>query len=67
MKWIELNDGTLVNVEKLTSVGANLKNYSVYYFDDTNTIALETFGTAAATAAAMERQMQQLKDLLLEK
>lgn len=63
MKWIELNDGTLVNVEKLASVGANLKNYSVYYFDDTNTIALETFGTAAA----MERRMQQLKDLLLEK
>lgn len=61
MRWIELNDGTLVNVEKLASVGANFKNYSVYYFDDTDTIALEIF----RTAEAMERRMQQLKQMLL--
>lgn len=64
MKWIELNDGTLVNTEKLAGISANIKTYKVYYsFGTGDDMALETFGTAAA----MERRMQQLKDLLLEK
>ena len=64
MKWIELNDGTLVNAEKLTSVGVtNIKAYTVYYFDNVDTVAMETFNTAVET----ERRLQQLKDLLLEK
>lgn len=64
MKWIELNDGTLVNAEKLAGISADIKTYKVYYsFGTGDDMALETFGAAAA----MERRMQQLKDLLLEK
>jgi len=62
MKWIELNDGTLVNVEKLVGISADIKTYKVYYsFDTGNDMALETFGTSAA----MERRMRQLRQMLL--
>lgn len=64
MKWIELNDGSFVNTEKLAGISADIKTHKVYYsFGTGDDVALETF----RTAAAMEHRMQQLKDLLLEK
>lgn len=54
MRWIELNDGSLVNTEKLAGVSADIKTHKVYYsFGTGDDMALETFGTAAA----MERRM----------
>lgn len=50
-------------MRETASIGANIKTDKVYYFDDIDTIAMETFNTAVAT----ERWMKQLKDLLLDK
>ena len=62
MRWIELNDGSFVNTEKLAGVSADIKTHKVYYsFGTGDDMALETFGTAAA----MERRMQQLRQMLL--
>lgn len=63
MKWIELNDGDLINLDAVASIIAGEKSNRVCYDAETETIATEMF----ATHEQVEHRMQQLKDLLLEK
>ena len=63
MKWIELNDGDLINLDAVASIIAGEKSNRVCYVAETETIATEMF----ATHEQVEHRMQQLKDLLLEK
>ena len=60
MKWIELNDGDLIN---LAVIIAGEKSNRVCYVAERETIAVEIF----ATHEHVECRMQHLKDLLLEK
>jgi hypothetical protein len=60
MKWIELNDGDLINLEVII---AGEKSNRVCYVAERETIAVEIF----ATHEHVECRMQHLKDLLLEK
>lgn len=61
MRWIELNDGDLINLDAVASIIAGEKSNRVCYIAET--IATEIF----ATHEQVKCRMQQLKDLLLEK
>lgn len=63
MKWIELKDGDLINLDAVAAIIAGEKSNRVCYVAETETIATEIF----ATHEQVEHRMQQLKDLLLEK
>ena len=63
MKWIELQDGDLINLDAVTAIVAGEKSNRVCYVAETETIAVEIF----ATHEQVELRMKQLKDLLLEK
>lgn len=63
MKWIELNDGDIINLDAVAVIIAGEKSNRVCYVAETETIATEIF----ATHEQVEHRMQQLKDLLLEK
>ncbi len=63
MKWIELQDGDLINLDAVTAIVAGEILNRVCYVAETETIAAEIF----ATHEQVEHRMQQLKDLLLEK
>ena len=70
MKWIELNNGSLVNVESLACIKESVANIGlgsaeckIYYLGDMDYVGMESF----ETTDQVERRMQQLKDLLLEK
>ncbi|MFR6587800.1 MAG: hypothetical protein ACLUSL_08445 [Ruminococcus sp.] len=63
MRWIELNDGDLINLDAVASIVAGEKSNRVCYVAETETIATEIF----ATHEQVEHRMQQLKDLLLDK
>ncbi|WP_443965093.1 hypothetical protein [Ruminococcus sp.] len=63
MRWIELNDGDLINLDAVASIIAGEKSNRVCYIAETETIATEIF----ATHEQVKCRMQQLKDLLLEK
>lgn len=63
MKWIELNDGDIINLDAVSVIIAGEKSNRVCYVAETETIATEIF----ATHEQVEHRMQQLKDLLLEK
>lgn len=70
MKWIELNNGSLVNLDALAginkcvaNIGLDSMECKIYYLTDTDYVAIEGF----ETPEQLECRMQQLKDLLLEK
>ena len=63
MRWIELNDGDLINLDAVASIVAGEKSNRVCYVAETETIATEIF----ATHEQVEHRMQQRKDLLLDK
>ena len=63
MRWIELNDGDLINLDAVAAIIAGEILNKVCYVAETETIATEIF----ATHEQVEHRMQQLKDLLLEK
>ena len=63
MKWIELYNGDLINLDAVAAIIAGEKSNRVYYVAETETIAVEIF----ATHEQVEHRMQQLKDLLPEK
>lgn len=63
MKWIELNDGDLINLDAVAVIIAGEKSNRVCYVAERETIAVEIF----ATHEHVECWMQHLKDLLLEK
>lgn len=70
MKWIELNNGSLVNLDALAGINKRVANIGpdgmeckIYYLTDTDYVAIEGF----ETPEQLECRMQQLKDLLLEK
>ena len=63
MKWIELKDGDLINLDAVAAIVAGEKSNRVFYVAEVETIAVEIF----ATHEQVECRMQQLKDLLLEK
>ena len=63
MKWIELQNGDLINLDAVAVIIAGEKSNRVCYVAETKTIAVEIF----ATHEQVERWMQHLKDLLLEK
>lgn len=63
MKWIELKDGDLINLDAVAGIVACEKSNRVYYIAETETIATELF----ATHDQAKCRMQQLKNLLLEK
>lgn len=65
MRWIELNDGSLINLDAVAAIIAiagEILN-KVCYVAETETITTEIF----ATHEQVEHRMQQLKDLLLKK
>lgn len=63
MRWIELNEGDLINLDAVIVIVANNIQNKVCYLSEIETIATETF----ATHEQVECRMKQLKDLLLEK
>lgn len=63
MKWIELSDGDLINLDAVVAIIAGEKSNRVCYVAETETIAVEIF----ATHEQVDCRMQHLKDLLLEK
>lgn len=63
MKWIELNDSDLINLDAVAVIIAGEKSNRVCYVAERETIAVEIF----ATHEQVECRMQHLKDLLLEK
>lgn len=63
MKWIELKDGDLINLDAVAAIIAGEILNRVCYVAETETITTEIF----ATHEQVEHRMQQLKDLLLEK
>lgn len=63
MKWIELSNSDLINLDAVAAIIAGEKSNTVCYVAETETIAVEIF----ATHEQVELRMKQLKDLLLEK
>jgi len=63
MKWIELKNGDLINLDAVVAIVAGENLNKVFYLSEIETIATETF----ATHEQVELRMKQLKDLLLEK
>lgn len=62
MKWIELNDGDLINLDAVATIIAGEKSNIVCYVAETEAIATEIF----STQEQVKLRMQQLKNLLLE-
>lgn len=63
MKWIELSNGDLINLDAVAAIIAGEKSNRVCYVAERETIAVEIF----ATHEQVDCRMQHLKDLLLEK
>lgn len=53
MKWIELNDGNLVNLENIEAITINNITYNVYYWGTSGEYTIEDFKTLELAKARM--------------
>ena len=53
MKWIELNDGALVNLENVETITINTMTYKVYYRATSGAYTIEGFETLELAKARM--------------
>ena len=53
MKWIELNDGNLVNLENVETITINAMTYKVYYWATSGEYTMEGFETLELAKARM--------------
>lgn len=53
MKWIELKDGNLVNLENVDSITINNITYNVYYWGTSGEYTIEDFETLELAKARM--------------
>lgn len=60
MKWIELKDGSLVNLENVTTISYHAKERAIYFFSNGN-FATETFDTPELAKARM-REIKAMLD-----
>lgn len=53
MKWIELNDGNLVNLENIENIEINTISCKVYYYGTSGEYTIEGFETLELAKARM--------------